>query len=423
MSRFALFSIGYGVILIRMALSGPVGRSGLEFCLLYAGAFAGLYGMVRCFPDKWNDRQTLVFVAAVGILGRMLFLGFPVSFDVHRYVWEGFVQTQGINPYLEAPASPALKPLITGEAALIWEAINHKDLAAGYPPLAQLVFRSLASLSLSPLLFKTVLTVLDALVLIPLTMLFQSRGIPLVRLLWYAGNPLALVFIAGEGHLDSLMVLLLCAGVALILTTPRVGLGFFLVGCAGMAKYFAWAALPFLVRRDNWRRLWPAFLPLLLFGLFGEAGTGLFTSIGTFAAQYHYNDSVTVLLRWVLGADSLVAALIVMAAGGGCIWWVEHDRMRSAALALGLLLICLPTLHPWYLLLIAPFAAAYASPAWLVLQVSVVFTFPVLIHEYQTGIFSGNPLAETIRISAFLWPAELVRLEIQRGPHQALSAG
>jgi rSAM/selenodomain-associated transferase 2 len=56
-------------------------------------------------------------------------------------------------------------------------------------------------------------------------------------------------------------------------------------------------------------------------------------------------------------------------------------------LAFGCLLICLPTLHPWYLALIAPFAAAFQSPAWLLLQASVAFTFPVLITEYSTGVF------------------------------------
>jgi rSAM/selenodomain-associated transferase 2 len=56
-------------------------------------------------------------------------------------------------------------------------------------------------------------------------------------------------------------------------------------------------------------------------------------------------------------------------------------------LALGLLLLLLPTLHPWYLVLIAPFLVFFPSRAWLYLQVAVVFTFPVIAVEAESGIF------------------------------------
>jgi rSAM/selenodomain-associated transferase 2 len=51
------------------------------------------------------------------------------------------------------------------------------------------------------------------------------------------------------------------------------------------------------------------------------------------------------------------------------------------------LLLCLPTLHPWYLALVAPFAAAAASPAWILLQAGVVMTVPVMAVERATGVF------------------------------------
>jgi rSAM/selenodomain-associated transferase 2 len=387
MRRFALLTACYALILVRMAFSGPVGRTGIEFCLLYAGAFACLFGMVRFFPAKWDNRQTLFFVFGLGIAGRFLFLWFPVSFDVHRYIWEGFLQNQGINPYLAAPASPMLQPFVVDDIAVIWEHINHKDLSAGYPPLTLLFFRLLAVISISPLFFKAFIVVIDAFVLIPLALLFRQKKIPMVRLLWYAANPLILVFIAGEGHLDSLMVALLCTGLALVLTTSWTGAGFFLIGCAGMSKYLAFGALIFLVRKDNWRRLWLAFMPLLFYLPFAKAGKALFASIGTFGSQFHYNDSLTVLLRGFLGGDALAGALAMLLLGWACILWVEHDRLRCVALSVGFLLICLPTLHPWYLLLVAPFAAAYASPPWLLLQATIVFTFPVLIQEFHTGVF------------------------------------
>ena len=61
--------------------------------------------------------------------------------------------------------------------------------------------------------------------------------------------------------------------------------------------------------------------------------------------------------------------------------------MRGVYLALGCLLLFLPTLHPWYLILIAPFLTLFPSRAWLYLQAAVLFIFPVAAVEYRTGGF------------------------------------
>jgi hypothetical protein len=49
--------------------------------------------------------------------------------------------------------------------------------------------------------------------------------------------------------------------------------------------------------------------------------------------------------------------------------------------------ICLPTLHPWYLLLLAPLMVVYRSRAWLYLMLATIATLPVLANEYHTGVF------------------------------------
>ena len=73
-----------------------------------------------------------------------------------------------------------------------------------------------------------------------------------------------------------------------------------------------------------------------------------------------------------------------------CLVWLYlfvHDQLRSVYLALGCLLVFLPTLHPWYLSLIAPLLVFFPSRAWLYLQAGVVMTFPVSAIEFNTGVF------------------------------------
>lgn len=386
MTAFLLSTLLFCGSVWGMAVSGPIGRSGPTFMCLYALAFICLAGMVRFFPTELSRQRALWAILGFGILLRALFVCFPPSFDVHRYVWEGYIQARGFNPYLVAPADPSLAPLASGTMGQIWEGINHKEFTACYPPLSMLLFRLLAMVWPHPLFFKVVMATLDAVAVLPLAGILKQRGLPIARLLWYAANPLLLVFIAGEGHLDSLMVFWLCLGVALVLK-GRAGLGFFCIGCAAMAKYFACLALPFLLSCDNWKKSGFVMLPALLFLPFLDAGSGLFHSVSAFGMELHYNDSVTAILRMISGADTVWAAALILMLSLVFIFLTVHDRLRSLLFAFGALLVCLPTLHPWYLSLVAPFAAAFASPAWLFLQAAAVFTFPVLITEYYTGVF------------------------------------
>jgi rSAM/selenodomain-associated transferase 2 len=73
------------------------------------------------------------------------------------------------------------------------------------------------------------------------------------------------------------------------------------------------------------------------------------------------------------------------------VWLTEDDMLRGVYLAVGCLLVMLPTLHPWYLVMIAPFMCFFPSNAWLYLQAAALFTFPVLGHEFRTGVFQEIP--------------------------------
>jgi rSAM/selenodomain-associated transferase 2 len=89
----------------------------------------------------------------------------------------------------------------------------------------------------------------------------------------------------------------------------------------------------------------------------------------------------------LFGSWSLQAAALIFFFGLGWVWLTEDDLLRSVYLVIGCLLLVLPTLHPWYLVMIAPFLCFFPSRAWLYLQASMLFTFPVLGHEFRAGVF------------------------------------
>ena len=331
--------------------------------------------------------MALAGIFALGISARLFFLSYPVGNDVFRYVWEGCIQNLGFNPFNYSPLSPALAEIAQGDLSAIWQQINHAELSAAYPPVALLLFRLFAWLSPDPFFFKTAMVGFDIGVMVLLTLMIKQRGVLPSRLLLYAANPLILLYISGEGHLDIIQVFFLCLALYFILCKKSPATGFLMLGLAILSKYLALAALPFLVNGENRTKSPAVLLPLILYIPYMDAGAAIFQSLAEFGTHFHYNDFMTVLIRYLFGGHYLFVSICFL---GICLAWVYlfvHDQLRSVYLALGCLLVFLPTLHPWYIVLIAPFLVFFPSRAWLYLQAAVIFTFPVSAIEFDTGVF------------------------------------
>jgi len=370
-----------------MAALAQLGDHVLWFSVLYCLGHILMILLVLKFPPNLTPFRSWVVVLTLGVAARLLFIPYPAGNDIFRYIWEGYIQNQGFNPYIYSPLNPALQEMARGGLYPVWQQINHPEFSAAYPPAVLLLFRILAGLNPSPLFFKLAMTGFDFGIMILLMAMISRKGISPSRLLLYAANPLVLVYIAGEGHMDVVQVFFLLLALYFILYKRSHFAGFLMLGVAATCKYFAFVAWPFLINAENrWKSL-GVFIPLLLFIPFMDAGIGIFESLTTFAHDFHYNDSIAVIIRLLFGDRHLLAVAILLLL---CLAWVYltvHDRLRSVYLALGCLLVFLPTLHPWYLILIAPFLVFFPSRAWLYLLAAVVFTFPVTALEAHTGVF------------------------------------
>ncbi len=387
---FAVLCLGWATDMIALAAIGPLGRHVAASMALYGGGFILLVLMVRSFPAHLKTIQALGFIIGLGFFARSAFLFFPPSTDICRYIWEGAVQNHGFNPYELPPNDPSLASLAQGDLSLFWQDLNHKAFAAVYPPAALLFFRLLAWISPTPLVFKAAFLLLDMGVMVVLAALLRGYRLPAERLLLYAGNPLVIVFVSGEGHLDVLQVLFLLIGLFLLSKQGRAG-GYLLLGLAVMSKYMAAVAIPFCWRRRAGWSLLALFVPAALFIPYLPAGAALFDSLGVFTTRMQYNDVITQVLGAAFGPWWLPAAGLLLLLCLGWVWLAEDDRLRGVYLGVGCLLVMLPTLHPWYLVAIAPFMCFFPSTAWLYLQAAVLFTFPVLGQEFRTGVFQEVP--------------------------------
>jgi len=385
--RFILLAVFWLAAMGAMVIMAPVGKHAVLFSVMFCLGHVLMVLMVWWFPAGLDSKTALAGIFALGIAARLIFLPYPVGNDVFRYVWEGYVQNLGFNPYNFSPLHPALAEVARGDLYVIWQQINHPEISAAYPPVTLLVFRIIAWLNPDPFYFKAVMIGFDIGVMIVLMLMIQQRRVLPSRLLFYAANPLVLLYISGEGHLDIIQVFFLCLALYLILRQKSPAIGFLMLGLAILSKYFAVVALPFLVNGENRTKSLAVLIPLTLYIPYLDAGAGIFQSLTEFGTNFHYNDSMTALIRYVFGGQYVFVSIWSLAI---CLVWLYlfvHDQLRSVYLAMGCLLVFLPTLHPWYMILIAPFLVFFPSRAWLYLQTAVVVTFFVSAVEFNTGVF------------------------------------
>jgi rSAM/selenodomain-associated transferase 2 len=384
---FVILCVTWAADMAVMVAIAPLGQHVVWFSGLFCLGHVLMIVLVQQFPSNLKPKTSMAIIITMGVSARLLFLAYPAGNDIFRYIWEGYIQNHGFNPYIFAPVHQNLADIARGEIYPIWQQVNHPDFAAAYPPLTLLLFRLLAGLNPEPLIFKVVMTAFDVGVMIILALMIRHRSVNPSRLILYAFNPLVLLYIAGEGHLDVIQLFFLCLSLYLILCRNHHFSGFLMLGLAVVAKYFALLAWPFLVNTENRFKSLAVLIPLVLYIPFVDAGSGLFQSLGAFASDFHYNDSLAVLIRFLFGNWYFWAAALGLAACLAAVYLLAQDHLRSVYLALGCLLLFLPTLHPWYLVLVAPFLVFFPSRAWLYLQAAVVFTFPVIAVEAQTGKF------------------------------------
>lgn len=354
-----------------------------------------------------DGRRGRAVVWAVAVAARLALLPADPHFsdDVYRYLWDGWVGLQGVDPYLHAPDAAALEPLRTAWHGLV----NHPSVPTIYPPGAQAVFHGLAALGPSVLLFKAAWTAADLGVGWVLDRLDRRGPGPARALLLWLWSPLVIVEVAWSGHLEPLGILPMVAALLWLDRSDAAGegatvgdeadgrgraaasagpaVGGALLGLGAAVKFAPAAALPALARRHGRRALLAAVLvPAVLLVPYLDAGGALLSGLGEYAARWEFNAGIFLALRSALGTDAArLAGVLVPAAIAVAAAWRGWGVGRALFWCLGGALLLSSTLHPWYLLWVLPFAALRGSPAWILWTGTVFLAYAGLDAYRATG--------------------------------------
>ncbi len=314
-----------------------------------------------------------------------LALGPPLfSTDVYSYVAQGAMSIRGLNVYHAAPAD--LGGPLVGNIPAVWQ-----HVAAPYGPvfiqLADGVVR-LTGDNVVPavLLMRAMALAAVAVIVWAVRSLARAAGSGASGALW-AGvlNPLVLVHLVAGAHNDALMLALMLAGLALA-QKGRVLWGVVAVSLAMLVKVPAGLALLFLapLSPGGGGRVWPGARRALA-GLAVAVGVTVavtaLTGLGygwvlalrtpaSVETLWSVSSDVGRLLRWLTSGSTpglpssswswgidpvtLVRSVSLVAALGGCAYWVRRTPWVGAEFALGTALLTLvvlsPVIQPWYVL-------------------------------------------------------------------------
>jgi hypothetical protein len=373
--------------------------------LLFSAAFV-VYAVAASRVLDAVGGDLVIWVVAIAL--RLVFLPLTpeLSDEVYRYLWDGHVQLSGVNPYLHAPADPALAEFHTGLHGLI----DNQDAPTIYPPFAQMAFLVIALAGGAVLQAKLLWLGFDLATgwLLGRVARITGRSRRLTQLL-YLWSPLLVVEVAWSGHLEPLGLF----GIVLLILLARAPHA---AGAAGalsaLTRLAPLAALPPLARR-----LGPRFL--LGFGVvfvggylpYAGAGTKLFTGLGSWAGHGRFMEGPFSLLESALPgpmAPRYAAAALVL----GVVVWTTLKRFRpERALfwVLGAGMLLTPTLHPWYVLWMLPLAALRVSRPWLLFTGLAFLGYAGLAAYQETGIWPEPTWARLV-----LW-LPLVALLVAEG--------
>lgn len=408
----------------------------LGLFFLYFGVYVAVL-LVKKRPGRGEWSTGLI--VGFAILFRVIFLITPPSLsdDVNRYVWDGRVQAAGINPYIFAPADEQLTDL---RDETVFPKINHKEIPTIYPPLTQLFFRVVVSISPSVFAMNLAFGLAELLIVFVLIRILAVLELDPQNVLVYAWNPLVLVEYAGNGHVDALGVLLLFLAIYGCLRSKHLRASFFLAA-SFVSKFFSALILPFMLKRPLFvhKKLNVSVVALFLTAVclsyvpFLDAGNRLISGLTSYAVSWHFNDASYSVLYWFFGlffSDNvpfvlmdyeidnlprLLSRMTLALAFGGVLFscWRWHFRLddpkaaplewvRICFIVSGAFLLLNPTFHPWYMLWVIPYLAIFENRAWILFSGLIALSYLVLIGYDQTGVWQESLLVRSLEYLPFL---------------------
>jgi len=360
-------SVGISLISISVILLGYILQRG-DFSLLIAFFTLGCSGV--CILSKLNfSFKSLLFI---GIAFRItLIFSVPIlSDDYFRFLWDGFLSNQGINPFEFKPTEITSLFIDNSFAQELYKGINTPNYYSIHPPVSQWIYY-LAALPQSVfggiIIIRLILLAFEIATFFMLSKIISRFSLNHNKIIWYWFNPLVIIEITGNLHAEGTLLFFLLSGL-LSVTQLKDLKGGLLLALSFCSKLFSLMFLPLILLKGaghRWLKLMLgiiplfliAFLPFINFDNFSQ----LLDSLNLYFQTFEFNGSIFNLVKWtgfqLVGYDlinisgpflSLVSLAIIL-----IISWKYRYRNRRVIFTgltfiISSYLFFSPIVHPWY---------------------------------------------------------------------------
>lgn len=324
-----------------------------------------------------NGRLTTPQVILGAVAARLAAfpLGPSVTDDTFRYIWDGWVQLDGMNPYALRPEEwmAAADPIVSERYQDLYDRLNSTSYFSVYPPVSQLIFALGAGVDAAlggrGDVLQSYYTIKAAFLAIEVgAVALLARMVSPRTLVLYAWSPLVVLETAGQGHTEAAVVAFLVATVWAV----REGRAWIASGAlagAAMVKLFPVLLFPLLWRRFRWAGIAPGVFVMGLLSipyLAPFVPSHVMTSLNLYVRLFEFFAgpyfAVKHMLLAVVGADlsKIIGPVfrVVFLAGVPVVYvldaWRNWQIERSMLWILGGFLALSTTVHPWYLISLMP---------------------------------------------------------------------
>ncbi len=336
-----------------------------------------IYLFVIFRPD--GEHVAFWFMASVVIRGLLLFSVPNLSDDFYRFIWDGRLLASGYHPFAEVPSHYLEHNLsVPGIDAALFQNLNSPDYFTIYPPLAQFIFW--VSVKLAPhsiygsaFVMKLFIFFSEIGSLVILKKLLLHYNLPVSRVLQYALNPLVIIELTGNVHLEAIMIFFILLSI-LFLVRKKLVLSATAISLAISVKLIPLILLPALLPRMGWKKalIYYSIVGLMTLLLFlplldENILAGFQNSLSYYFKKFEFNASIYYLVRewgyWYYGYNIIqTAGWLLGTVSASIILYISFVSFNSNSGAYGkrkLLVVFLfvmlsyflftTTLHPWYI--------------------------------------------------------------------------
>lgn len=330
----------------------------------YGTAFVMSYFLISNSDYEFRDLIVLGLVARI-----ILFMSSPLlSDDIYRFIWDGRMIMEGLNPYSWTPSMVAS----TIDNGCLYNNLNSPDYYSVYPAICQVVFLIAtwlagSSVFWSGFIIKIFLLLADLCIFRFLIKWLKSENQDSRRALWYFLNPLVLIETFGNLHFEVIMMALMMYAFMMM---KRQSVSALALAGGVATKLLPAMTLPFVLFRVRWQS---ALKYLMIFSgasliffapiLLAIQSQGFGQSVNLYFQTFEFNASIYYIFRemgwFVLGYNGIqiIGPLCVITAG--LLILIMSYLYRKAdiskwpealLLIFSIYFLFATTVHPWYII-------------------------------------------------------------------------